>query len=1187
MPRSIPEENQRHFVERLEAYLTKSGRKRVELARACHWDASMVSKLLKLQARPNLAAFHKFMAPFLVAHGGIAHARQVTEMAELLGGELDEADLVAVARAVENFKDPEQDTLYFRERAEGFRKTIPDALNRTKNDAEATSKRAEALEITAEPATVETAEAGDDPGATPAPGDMQVQPSESAAEVMTAAIAKWQSVLREVANPVPVETLDPDEVIAAVLEWENRQADPVIASMVWDWLGSKETFEKLRQPARLEFVLQACDGQKTWNQLEWQWLNHMLTETARRHTGQAQLSPSQLLSFVVDLGQVAFEAVKAHDENAADLAVNLADLAGRLPIIQAADWRWLQNVTQAGLLRLSVSTDGVCRFESCEEAEFLAAQYLLNGTDDKTLVGIARNCGRPFGVLRQAVRSLHFAGRDEAAGKLVNELLRVSEVISMRQADAAHLLAACEAPNSAILKPIWDAVEWPLCQSWAEIPAPEYRAYIARVFCGQDSHSFRQVIHQALQTEWLTGRHTESILRSLAIGGGLAAVEMLRSLAETRIAASGADDPQEVPWNPLSAVLAVTPELAPSEQVVLLEGLALSDADHDDQWRAVSTLAKSGSIPAMRALERIAVGAQDAKLGRYAETQRELLGSPAHLALVAGELDAPMLGNEPPVVLPRVMTATALLVRAVNVTPTVAASRVLSRSLARLWANPNLSDDIRVQAAIGLRAARAWPALEICLEMLPLADQSDDRQLGWLLPQLASPAASPLLWQLVDRAASPAQRVVLIRCLGRAGGMALDKRFEQLLAGPSEPVAIAAVAALAESLGPAAARRLAQIAVDDGRPATQMAANEGLAEIGSERALSYLREKLRDASQHASACFQLARMHSLDAEALLVEAAQAAADESIRSRLYWPALAMSGGATAVQALRDFLGADPDELELSRVRAELATDTVARAPVVWSRLANDPSPAWRMTAAAILVQDPTLTLIEGVVRMAVEDPVWPVRSFAQRLLQRDVPAIAPAAVAEYVLDQFERTLAAYGILDVFLLCLTGKCLRGLATVNGGLPAEIARRVLTVLGAVLVRAHPGDDYFVPLLAALAFPEFWEAAGELERRLDTVSDATTQMQILDTLIAMQAPTLPDVVIRQAGLGRWPALQARATDYLVENADYNGLAQVPNELKHVAYRVAVRNGIRIQGSGFRHKVILANGATYGRQAP
>ena len=38
---------------------------------------------------------------------------------------------------------------------------------------------------------------------------------------------------------------------------------------------------------------------------------------------------------------------------------------------------------------------------------------------------------------------------------------------------------------------------------------------------------------------------------------------------------------------------------------------------------------------------------------------------------------------------------------------------------------------------------------------------------------------------------------------------------------------------------------------------------------------------------------------------------------------------------------------------------------------------------------------------------------------------------------------------------------------------------------------------------------------------------------------------------------------LQARAIDYLVENADYDGLTRAPNELKHLAYRVAIWKGI------------------------
>ena len=58
-------------------------------------------------------------------------------MAALLGGDLDEDDLAAIAKAVEHYKDPELDNVHFRDRAEAFRATIPAALNTTENDASA------------------------------------------------------------------------------------------------------------------------------------------------------------------------------------------------------------------------------------------------------------------------------------------------------------------------------------------------------------------------------------------------------------------------------------------------------------------------------------------------------------------------------------------------------------------------------------------------------------------------------------------------------------------------------------------------------------------------------------------------------------------------------------------------------------------------------------------------------------------------------------------------------------------------------------------------------------------------------------------------------------------------------------------------------------------------------------------
>ncbi|MCC6187649.1 MAG: helix-turn-helix transcriptional regulator [Anaerolineales bacterium] len=246
MPKTAQAENLRLFAQLLRTYLTKTGRKQVELARASNWSESMLSKVLKRQATPNLGVFCRFQAPFLVAHGGITHARQVIEMAALLDGELDETDLVAIAGTVAKFKDPEQDSLYFRDRAEAFRRTISDAFHQTENSPEAT----------AEPASVEAAATGDDLVAAPAPDALQGQPPASGVDV----IVEWQSVLQGLAMPLPDEWLEPDEVIAAVLDWESRAPDATVAETVWTWLGSPETFDKLRAPARLDFVLERCQG---------------------------------------------------------------------------------------------------------------------------------------------------------------------------------------------------------------------------------------------------------------------------------------------------------------------------------------------------------------------------------------------------------------------------------------------------------------------------------------------------------------------------------------------------------------------------------------------------------------------------------------------------------------------------------------------------------------------------------------------------------------------------------------------------------------------------------------------------------------------------------------------------------------------------------------------------------------
>ena len=82
MPKTVDPER---YVQLLRGYLAKTGRKQRELADASHVTESMLSKVLKGKAQPNLGNFRRFQAAFLVAQGGITQARQVREMAALLG----------------------------------------------------------------------------------------------------------------------------------------------------------------------------------------------------------------------------------------------------------------------------------------------------------------------------------------------------------------------------------------------------------------------------------------------------------------------------------------------------------------------------------------------------------------------------------------------------------------------------------------------------------------------------------------------------------------------------------------------------------------------------------------------------------------------------------------------------------------------------------------------------------------------------------------------------------------------------------------------------------------------------------------------------------------------------------------------------------------------------------------------
>jgi len=1188
MPTRISEEQHQRFAELLEACLTKSGRKRMELARACHWDASLVTKILHRQARANLGVFTQFMAPFLVAYGGITQARQVLEMAELLGGELDDSDLRAVASAAERHRDLYQDQIYFRERADLFRQTISAALTRP-DSAE------KDLRPDSQPNTSVAATANNATGTLPplqstvgnAPTDDVIPSSTSDAEApeerkqaLDTALAHWQAVLRDVVAPSPGDELDPDEVIATVLEWESQLADPEIARSVWGWLGELGRFEKLQQKPRLAFVLGRCDKTASWNRLEWEWLDSLLVETARRHAGQTQISPRHLAGFVADLGQVAFEAIKHSDGKASSLGVNLNELRSALPIGQGANWDWLRHIAQVGPIRLDLQQDGVCQFVSREEAEFLAAHYLLQEATEADLQRLVQNSGRPFGVLRQLVRVLHFTGRDESVLAITEALLRISEVVPVRYLDAADLLAVCEARGSNSLAPLWAQVEEALGQAWAEIDAPEYQTAIARVMGEFQSQRFYAILRQTIlhSPPWTPA--WEAALRDLATLGGDGVLKTLQAVAES------APSHTEPKRQPLRAVLSVAHHLTSTDEAALLTALALRETGSGEQSQAVSALAEAGTIPALRALQHIARVAQHPKTGRYAETRLDLLYSPARAALAARDLDAAGPAGDPAVFHGLLQAAKSLLHNAMTIQPadnSAQPSKTLSRALARVWANQAIDESFRMEAALSLTSAQAWPAFAICVRTLPLVDDVDNKWAGLfekLLVSLAPPTASPWPWQLLDKTSTPAQSALIIRCLGHAGGLALDERLEHLLTQPDETLASAAVGAMADSLGWAAVQRLEQVLESDQRPGVRLAAYEALAVIGSEQALPYLKEKLSSAEGQADACFQLARLHQPEAERLLAQTAQTAANARQLYSVYLSALAISGGAGAMRAIHDLLGPEPDELTLTRLREQFADDTTTRAKEVWRQWVTDASPVWRMTAAAVLARDKRQILIDQVVHLALDDPDQNVREFARQCLRWHAPMIASEIATKIILARLEHYALASPFIDAYALELLQKCLSGLAAGGQPLPREIVQRLLGLWRPLVSNVHPDDMRLKPLLAVFAFPELGEVSGDVAQLLEQAAEATVQRQALDTLLAMRAPGMFERVVRLARSSGWREIREYAGFCMAEMGDFRSLMDLPGDLKPILYRAAIRKDVRFQSAPFnRRTIILANG--------
>jgi len=101
----------------------------------------------------------------------------------------------------------------------------------------------------------------------------------------------------------------------------------------------------------------------------------------------------------------------------------------------------------------------------------------------------------------------------------------------------------------------------------------------------------------------------------------------------------------------------------------------------------------------------------------------------------------------------------------------------------------------------------------------------------------------------------------------------------------------------------------------------------------------------------------------------------------------------------------------------------------------------------------------------------------------------------------------------------------------------------------------------------------------AGEVARLLEQKTDEDVQRQALETLIAMRAPGLFEVLVSLARSSPWPVSQERAGYHLAEAADYSSLMELPNDLKPVVYRAALRRDVRFRPERFGHKVVFANG--------
>jgi hypothetical protein len=367
------------------------------LARHLLWHEHGISKCLN--GHQGFPVEHLTSAVvYLMAHGAIFEPHEVRDLFSAYTTPINDAELLDIADQVSRFREA------------GLH---PNSLN------------AIAVKFKAALATQ-----GSLPESGTLRGNEQPQPATSSSPSsveavspdmnLTGILTAWQKQVAEITPNTGDDRLDPDEVLTITLAWESHLSDPELAAPLWDWLAD-DRMQVLRYRPRLEFCLnRLSEGESpTWNRLEWQWLDHALFETTRRHAGKPHASPGDVDSLISSLGAIALSAIRLDTAHQYPLVIGLEAARKAMPAVQGNSWGWLEHIAEVGLLQLDVAA-GQCQFLSREVAEFLAAQFLLQPVHESELQSLVKNCGRPHGVLLQAVRILRFGGNEQRALQLVH-----------------------------------------------------------------------------------------------------------------------------------------------------------------------------------------------------------------------------------------------------------------------------------------------------------------------------------------------------------------------------------------------------------------------------------------------------------------------------------------------------------------------------------------------------------------------------------------------------------------------------------------------------------------------------------------------------------------------------------------------------------------------------------------------